>query len=1101
MDDQRIVDEQRIDGHLPSGERRPMPDAAARHRIEHDTAATLFVEAGAGSGKTTSLVDRIVTLVLDDGITLASIAAVTFTEKAGAELRDRLRDRFQQRSGQAAVEPHRSIAIQALDDLDAAAIGTLHSFAQRILTEHPIEARIPPLIEVLDEVGSSVAFAERWTALLADLLDDDAVAEPLLLALALGVELTDLRTLAQRLGSDWDLIADRVLTPDPTPFAVPDLSAFAERARIVATHAAECRDPDDKLLIHFVRLASALARFDAAPNDQGRLAEIQAMAAITYSNGKAGAWPDKPAVVAAGKALKADAEALLTRITSDCLRHLTRWIGAKVLEAAGARRAEGRLEFHDLLVLARDLLRHHPAVREALHEHYERLLLDEFQDTDPIQIELAVRIAGGAAAEQPRWQDVTVPPGRLFVVGDPKQSIYRFRRASIATYLEAQERLGERVHLTTNFRSVEPILLWIDDLFGTLIQPVERAQPQFVPLDAGPTSGWNFDAGAPVTLLGAREHDDAPNAATLREREAADVGVTVRRVLTERWLVRDGATSEWRQARLTDIAILVPARTSLPFLEDALAASGIPYRAEASSLVYQAQEVRDLLATARAIADSSDRFALVTALRSPLFGCGDDDLWTFRRDGGVLSLFAPVLDELAGTPVGSALAQLRDLAIRSRWLSPSELLGTLVTERRMFEVAAGDRQARDTWRRLRFVVDQARAWSAASQGGLRTYLAWAAFQGEEVSRVAEAVLPETDTESVRIMTIHAAKGLEFPIVILSGMSSQRRPRSGVSLLWTEAGYEVKTGKASQTEEFEVAAPLDEQMGEYEHIRLLYVAATRAKDHLVVSLHRSTRGVNTSARVLAAALPEGFDEEHPPVEVGSIDRPLTPSVEPPPALEQWLERTTTGQERARAVPAISASGLEGTAPELVLAAATEEEQGRAKGARDAELPPWTKGRYGSAIGRAVHGVLQVVDLAAGPRTPRVAAAVRAQSVAEGVTDQAELVGQLVASALQSDVVQRAAAREHWRESFVGTTLDDGTVLEGFIDLLYREDDGSLVVVDYKTDAVPTGGIPSRVQYYRPQIEAYLRAVRDATGAPTQGVLLFTHPAGALEERIE
>lgn len=1077
-----------------------LTDDLARLRIREDTTSTLFVEAGAGSGKTTALVDRICTLVLDDDVPLSRVAAVTFTEKAGAELRDRLRVRFQRETAIQIQEPRRARAAQALDDLDGAAIGTLHSFAQRILTEHPIQAGIPPLIEVLDEVGSSVAFNERWSAMLADLLDDDAMAEPLLLAMALGAKLPQLRTIAQLLGSDWDLIEEKLLDAEPMPFAMEDLTVLIDEARIVARLAGDCSDPDDKLLVHFINLAKTIERFDGAPNDHGRLAAIAVIGGLTYSNGKAAAWKSKPAAVDAGKALAEKAQALLGRITSACLRHLTRWIGAQVLAAADLRRAEGRLEFHDLLVLARGLLRRSAEVRHALHDQYQRLLLDEFQDTDPIQIELAVRIAGGADAIADRWQDITVPEGRLFVVGDPKQSIYRFRRASIATYLEAQEQLGETVRLTTNFRSAGPILDWVNATFERLIVPEPLAQPEFVALDTSPEIQWQDDAGPAISLLGAAAHEDDPKAEALRVLEAEDVAGAVRRVLNNGWRVRDQRTGEWRLARLTDIAILLPGRTSLPFLEDALEDSGIPYRAESSSIVYQAQEVRDLLAAARAVADPSDRFAVVTALRSPLFGCGDDDLFVFRRDGGSFNILAPQPEEVAQTPVAREIAVLKDLSFRSRWMSPSELLGALVADRRMFEVVADDpRRSRDMWRRLRFVIDQARAWSEASQGGLRAYLAWAAFQGEEGSRVAEAVLPETDVESVRIMTVHAAKGLEFPIVILSGMSSARRPQYGVRVLWTETGCEVHTGKQTKTEEFDLAAPIDEQMGRLEHIRLLYVAATRARDHLIVSLHRTTKNVQTSARTIAEAQPQGFDRAHPEPAAGPITLPAPPAIAPPPTFAEWEARTHKAQANAQRRRVTSASGLEGTAPELMLADVSEEEQGKAKAQRDTELPPWTKGRYGSAIGRAVHGVLQVVDLAAGPLTQEFAAAVQAQSIAEGVVEQSDLVGTLAASALHSDVVQRAAAREHWRETFVGTVVDE-EVVEGFIDLLYRDDDGTMVVVDYKTDAVRSGAIATRVPYYRPQIEAYLRAIRDATGAEARGVLVFLHPGAALEQGV-
>src|SRR5690606_35839169 len=142
--------------------------------------------------------------------------------------------------------------------------------------------------------------------------------------------------------------------------------------------------------------------------------------------------------------------------------------------------------------------------------------------------------------------------------------------------------------------------------------------------------------------------------------------------------------------------------------------------------------------------DPSDGFSLVTALRSSVFACGDDDLFTFRRDGGVFHLLAPVPEHLVDHPVGRAIAYLRDLYDDARWLTPSEVLTRLVVDRRMLEVAALGSRARDVWRRLRFVVDQARAWSEAEHGGLRAYLAWAQAQASDTARVSEAVLPESD---------------------------------------------------------------------------------------------------------------------------------------------------------------------------------------------------------------------------------------------------------------------------------------------------------------------------------------------------------------------
>ncbi|MEV0801669.1 UvrD-helicase domain-containing protein [Kribbella sp. NPDC050281] len=1128
-------------------------DEPARERIRSDTSSTLFVEAGAGSGKTHALVDRVTTLVLRDGIPLRTIAAVTFTEKAGAELRDRLRVEFEK----ARKGPARTLADEALDDLDSSSIGTLHAFAQQLLLAHPIEAGLPPLIDVLDEVGSSVAFEERWAELQQQLLDDDSIAEPLLLAMAVGVELKHLRSLARLFGNDWDLIAERVLVDPPELVAMPDLSGLIAAAAQIGGAAEACVDPEDRLLpkVHFIRELGVM--LDAATDQERQLAILQSLRGLKIGRiGRKDNWPDITKVRDDCSAVVDVANSLVDLLLDACLRHLSHWIAERVLESAELRRAEGRLEFHDLLVLARDLLRRESSVRSALQERYERLLLDEFQDTDPIQIELAVRIAGGAEADAEDWRDVEVPEGRLFVVGDPKQSIYRFRRANIATYLTAQDLLGETVALTTNFRTVAPILTWINTVFETLIQPQEAAQPSYQSLSphrSGPTGkpsappktvqpdsvsgdqlsllGFGDDdaddqvtdlaavlpfrrpsedapepatpvaydesvSGPAVTILGSEPHADLPRAqaSVLREREAIDVAAVIEQALRDGWQVYDERAGTWRAAEAGDIAVLVPARTSLPFLEDALDRADIPYRAEASSLVYQTAEVRDLLACARALGDPSDQLALVTTLRSPLFGCGDDDLFVWKRSGGSFTLTAPIPDQLLTHPVGEAIEWLRRTYYAARWLTPSEVLAKIVADRRMLEVAAIGPRARDAWRRIRFVVDQARAWSEVEHGGLRSYLAWAAHQGEETSRVAEAVLPETDADAVRVMTIHAAKGLEFPIVILSGMTAAPNRQRGVQVLWPpDGGYAVKLKSSVQTEDFDLVQPVDEQMDGFERRRLLYVAATRARDHLVVSLHRSgNRKHSSNAELIATAggveAPHGTLFESPAPVVR--DPRTTADVTPPMARTEWDTRVSAARAASRARSAQSASGLEGTGPDVALA---EVDPGTAKAPRDLELPPWSKGRYGTAIGRAVHGVLQVVDLSTGAG---LEAAVSAQCLTEGVLEYADVVTALVRSALASEVVKHAAAREHWRESYVGTVQPDGTVLEGFVDLIYREDDGRLTIVDYKTDAIPAAALDSRVAYYAPQLQAYA-AILPNTAPP---ILLFLNPTTATERRL-
>lgn len=1100
-------------------------DDPARERTRTEVGHSLVVDAGAGTGKTSALVARVATSVLADGVPLAETAVVTFTEKAGAELRDRLRAEFERHHRDAAGDEERARALAALEDLDGAAIGTLHSFAQRILAAFPIQAGMPPVVEVLDEVGSSVAFEARWSQTWRELLDDERLSAPLELLLAANIGADQLRSLMRALGNDWDLIASHVVHEPAPAMVLPEVDALRRQAIVFSGAAARCSDPADLFLAVTTKVTDWVARSAPAGSDVERHGFLRELAGLTTGRGgKKTAWPDLPTLKADCKALAAAAGQLATAMSDAALRPVAHWLGTAVLAAARERVASGSLEFHDLLVASRDLLRRDAGARGQLQTMYRRLLLDEFQDTDPIQIELAVRIAGGVDAEAPDWRDVVVAPGSLFVVGDPKQSIYRFRRASIETYLEAAGRLGERLSLVTNFRSVPGVIDWVNTVFAQVIQEKPRQQPAYQALHAARVDDGAM-VGAPVTVLGSTAHPKGTRVGPQRVAEAEDVAAVIATALAEGWTVLDRDTRRVRLLTARDIAVLVPARTSLPFLEDALESAGIAYRTESSSLVYQADEIRSLLSAARAIADPSDQLACVTALRSALFGCGDDDLFTYRRDGGSFTVSAPVREELATTPVGTAMTFLHDLFGRSRWLTPAEVLTELAVRRRVLETATLTERAsraRDHWGRVRFVIDQARAWSDVEHGGLREYLAWARHQAQDAARVAESLLPETDLDVVRIMTIHAAKGLEFGMVVLSGMTSYPRNQTGVRLLWKDDGYAVRLSSAIETNDFGDAAPLDEQMDGEERRRLLYVAATRARDHLVVSLHRAEGSTAaTAARVFvdAGAL------EVPGVRAFSADddaRPGTAGQQEPavvgagapsaaPPWEEWAAQTRVARERARAVAVRTASGLEGTEPEVAWAVAAVDDEaaadtgardevpaevaeGSAKGARDVDLAPWLKGRYGNLIGRAVHGTLQAV---AGDES-MVDGVAAAQALAEGVPTLAAEVAAYVHSALSTDVVRRAFAGEHWSELYVGAVEHDGILLEGFIDLLFRESPergGELVIVDYKTDAVAGGSaLAERARFYSPQIEAYVRALEAATGERARAELVFLDPSG-------
>jgi ATP-dependent helicase/nuclease subunit A len=1069
-------------------------------------AETLFVEAGAGSGKTRALVDRVEALV-DAGVELRHIAAITFTEKAAAELRQRIRTRLVDRASAATGEEARTWQ-RAVEQIDIAAIGTLHAFAQRILADRPLEAGLPPSIRVLDEVASLVAFQDRWQVLRHRLLDDPNLDRAVDLGLAAGMQLEDLRELARAFDANWDLVAERVDPDAPEPEAVDAAELLAELDRLAATITG-CHDPGRRLLNMRGQIEDYAARLRAAADERERLALLRADKP-TFKPGKVPARPDASGtdLEQLGTEVKALADLrarTLTDVLDQCLARLAAAIACETLAAVDERRTGGRLEFHDLLVLARQLLRgpNGTSVREALREKYRRLLLDEFQDTDPIQIELAALLAARPGDDHGTpWEDLPVDPGRLFFVGDPKQSIYRFRRADISLFLQARQRFGDPpAKLSTNFRTSPTVLEWVNHVFGRLIEPEPGAQPAYSPLAPAPNR-VDAPVGPAVSLLGADPHDDDASADDVRAAEAADVAATITTALAEGWTVRT-AEGGWRPARPGDIAVLLPARTSLPALEEALEQHGIPYRAETSALVYQTPEIRELLAAARAIADPSDALSLVTALRSSLFGCGDDDLLVYRkRYGADLDVLAdPPSHVPSGDPVRAALRYLRGLHDRLAWLTPSEVLDALVRDRRVLEVGLAHGRPRDLWRRIRFLLDQARAWSESEGGTLRAYLAWAALQGSDSARAAEPILPETDDDAVRVLTVHAAKGLEFPITIVSGLTSRpggRRQR--VEVGWPPAGgVALKLGKGFTNPEFERYQPIDEQLGHHERVRLLYVACTRAEDHLVVSLHRarSQPPDDRSKRTLAELLADGCLHAQPQAPGQTVTEPAThplvgrPADEALPltALDAWRARRATALRSAstpQVVAATSVAGLE----------IDGDDPGLAKEPRDLELPPWLKGRYGTGIGRAVHAVLQSVDLTTGEGLEASAAA---QAMAEGVADRASDIAGLARAALASDVVREAATRPAWRETYVAAEIG-GTTIEGYVDLLYRTAEG-LVVVDYKT-AGDARDLDVRVRAYRLQAASYALAVAEATGlAVVRCVLCFLTPEGAAEREID
>ena len=1190
-----------------AGERREPADAAERARVSGEVRTTMFVEAGAGTGKTRALVERVVELVSGaDPMPIDRLAAITFTDKAAAELRNRIRAMLGRQLAEKPEGPRADLLRRALDGLDAAAISTLHGFARRILAEHAIEAGLPPRFEALDQIASEIDFTERWAQFTDELFDDPAARWAIEVLDAAGVDLSQLNEVGVAFNANWDRIRCSAEIPQADTVDVLDLVA---KGHVLSDRRRECSSDDDKALARFGQLDEFVKRLAAARDDAQRVAvltDAEDPAVGVPKIGTVGSknnWFDIAGLRAGFRELRELCTQVAATALSDAIALICDRIARFTLNAADERHAAGRLEFHDLLVRARDLLRNSEPARTSLHRRYQQILLDESQDTDPIQIEMATLISGDVGDADNRnlhgdrsgnddehavtgsWADLEIAPGRLFFVGDPKQSIYRFRRADIGLYLSARERFGTQLgslrKLQVNFRSAEPIIDWVNAVFAQLIGGDDsgasaRLQPAYTPLMC-----WRPAVGKAPAVVTLGQHPYATTqqggehtAESIRDAEAADIAAVIGELLEDGWCVEDRQSETLRSATLADIAILVPTRTGLPQLEQGLTDAQIPYRLEASEFVWRSRTVRDLMMCLRAIADPDDELAVVSALRTPIYGCGDDDLYRYHQAVRTWSCFATDRSGLAesdGHPVAQGLAHLREMYNQHTEVSPATLLDRLVRSRRLLEQAAVGPRPREVWRHVRYVIDQARAWSESQRGGLRGFLRWAETQASDRAKVTEAILPESDDDSVRVLTIHAAKGLEFPIVILAGLGGGNRARSesvqvgfgddawaqqttadgsDSTARWSGAAA-VRLRSGVETGGYEAWRQRERRAEHFERIRLLYVGCTRARDHLVVSLHRpqpsgaslaaGAEHLRTSAQLIADVLPavsSGGDElweYREGLTIRSESGPNADSTALPPGVARpdrsaWLERRDIAASASQVRSSISASQI---ARQLsgdndgVNGDSGASKTVRWQPAKDSvddyfstRQQPQRRGRGATAVGTAVHGVLQAIDLRTGADLDRHAAA---QANASNVPrSQHADIESFVQSALASDEIGRALSGPMWRELYAAAPLpadaagesasasaaspdtssagasatdSPGTLVEGFIDLLYEDSaTGDLVVVDFKTDALGVmpdsdGADPQRTEAYRTQVASYAWCVERSTGRRVSRVVLL------------
>ena len=1122
-------------------------DHADRELIRTSHQETLFVEAGAGTGKTTSLVARVVDMVATGHLAqIGDLAAITFTENAAAELRSRIREGLEEASRGAHLEQvydevQRARCLAALGSLEDAVIMTLHGFSARILGEAPIEAGLPPGFAVADTMTSSVSADDAWRGFLDELLDDQTVRPQLLAGLTLDPRiLSKLQGIAGSLSGSWDRLVDHPLQVRPLPRI--DGREVATALRVALRHEGKWPS-DDTLTAHLAGSTTATVEALETATDTMDVLEILTQK-VGSKGGQAPAWEDaglkKADVVDALTA----AEKARLKLIKDVGAAVTETLAARVqdwvLAEADRRRSEGSLDFHDLLVLARNLLRDNTSVRRRLHDAWPVIMVDEFQDTDPLQVEIVHLLAGSpddktrgakTADDKTRegrtpkgkgpkgWASAQVEPGRLFFVGDAKQSIFRFRRADIGTFREVGARYLEgQKALTVNFRSVPGVIDAANAVFKPLIGDDDTSGIEYSPLQSFrkatlPDDGGATNATTPVHLLGGPQGADMATIRTLESQHIADLVV---RAKADGWVV--GKVS--RRASYGDMAILLPTRTSLGSLERALLARNVPYRVESRSLVWVTDAVRDLVTMLQAIDSPSDEVAVLAALRHPGLACSDAALLQWRAAGGRWNYMVNAPESLSvNHAVVEGLSELRRWHEARWWMPVNELVASLVRELRLIELTATKKRPRDHWRRIRFIVDQSRAWCDAGGSGLGGFVDWAMRQIENEADVLETVVPEPDDDAVRILTVHGSKGLEFPITIVAGLASMGGRSS--SLVWDVDGNPQVRLMANmlETQGYVDANTLDGKESKLESTRLLYVALTRAMDHLVLGCYykQSNNGQRSQAqkshaqKVLDLLSTSGLAiiDPMPAVSVGVPSTQAPQSDAGQGSLSSLPGRAAFALDRSALLDAVNARVA--TSPtalvkEAIVKAAIEEaaaeEASEQAADEDVTAAPKKYPRRGSnrgaAIGTAVHRVLELVDLA-NPTADEIMRLAELACAESEIPDLVHNVAGRAGTALRADAVHKAGqSGRAWREVYL-IARDGDRYVEGYVDLLAEPSGGKLVVVDYKTDRVDSAqDIATKEAYYAPQLAQYQRAVRLVVGVDdVTAQLVFAAPAPGIE----
>jgi ATP-dependent helicase/nuclease subunit A len=1043
-------------------ERRPLPDQTARDRIEHELALTLLVEAGAGSGKTESLARRMAAGIVEGRYAVEEMAAVTFTRKAAAELRGRFQLELERRlAGEPAGERHDRIE-HALSRLERLFAGTIHAFCAHLIRERPVEAGVAPGFTEQEE-AEDVEFRQRaWR---------DYLARERATGSAALRELYDTGMTAADLDDAFGTVcifSDVQFPPGDAPAPDPGPARAALERFWLALEA--LLPPIEPRTTCGVQRAARAFRGRWRVADRSRPLVVAEMLAQWERPAVVQKW--WPGTPQQRKAMKARIDALLDALRAESDPFLAAWRQyryrlAMTLLAGGreyvreARRRAQTLNYGDLLDVAARLLREDRRVREALQGKYRWLFVDEFQDTNALQAEVIVLLAATAETGDD-WTRAQVRPGALFVVGDPKQSIYRFAGADIGTYARVRAIIeasgGRTVELTTSFRALPALCDWVNEVFGRPdLFPAEPTpqQPRFYPLRparaAGPVSSTGLRT---LTISG-----DVPKDAVVNT-EAERIARFIR------------AEVDAGRRRLGDFLILTRIRRNLPRYTAALDALHVPVTVSGAVAFTQSREVQILAGLLRVLGDPDDGVALVGVLRGPLFGLSDPELFRHRTSGFGFHLTAPLPEEATGAVV-DAVRRLQTMHHWTRTLPAAAAVERILEATGILARAAaatpGAAEAGD----LLHAVDRVRRVAEAG-GSLATAAAVLAEDLKE-PEVESIPLEPGRHDVVRVMNLHKAKGLEAPVVFLAdpvttgidrvSIRVVREGREAVGYFPITRPYGHGTTLLAEPADWDRHEQDEHAFVHAEESRLLYVAATRAADRLVVSRWGAVKG----RRPWAA-----FDQHFG----GTRELGVPPNVTAPARALGDLsavarERAASDRDGAR----VAASEPSWRIESVTATAHKAGPVGRPLQAQRTREPD-----TGIAWGTLVHALLEAAMR--GPHRDRA----HLERLARWLTmDNAEL-RRVVPEAL--DTVERVMVSEFWQQALAAAErqvempcavrIDDGSprVLFGLMDLAFRDVAG-WHVIDYKTDQAT---LPQLVERYGEQARLYADLLGRLTGAP-------------------